>query len=141
MPKQIVTKESLDQLLAILKNWNGPLTWELYCDSVTRKLGLSTKVTKQTLMRYDTIKKVFADRKDYLRGAKASAVSEDHTIAALELQIKNLAEQVRRLSAENDLYKEKFVRWQKNIYDKLPKFQISNLERPLTEKYKRAEKG
>lgn len=141
MPKQIVTKERLDQLLAILNNWNGPLTWELYCESVTRKFALSTVVTKQTLMRYDTIKKVFADRKDFLRKAKSSAVSEDQTIAALGLQIKDLAEHVRRLSAENALYKEKFVRWQKNIYEQLPDFQISKLERPLTEKYKRTGKS
>lgn len=34
MPKQIVTKDSIDQLLAILNNWQGDLTWELYCERI-----------------------------------------------------------------------------------------------------------
>lgn len=141
MPKKIVTEESIDQLRAILNNWQGPLTWELYCDSVTRKLGLKTVVTKQTLMRYETIKGAFADRKTFLRDAKSSSASSDQTISALQLQVKNLAEQVRRFSAENDAYKEKFVRWLKNIYMYAPGFDISKLETPLTEKNKSSGKG
>lgn len=141
MPKKIVTEESIDQLLAILKNWQGPLTWELYCGSVTRKFGLTSVVTKQTLMRYETIKQAFADRKSFLRDAKSSSESNDQTISALQLQVKNLAEQVRRLSAENDAYKEKFVRWLKNIYIYAEKFDISKLETPLTEKHKRSGGG
>lgn len=140
MPKKIVTTESLDQLLAILNNWNGPLTWELYCECVARKLALKTVVTKQTLMRYQTIKNAFADRKDFLRGAKATVETKDETIAALQLQIKNLSENVRRLSKENDLYREKFVRWQKNIYQYCQEFDLLTLEKPLTEKYKRTRK-
>ena len=141
MPKKIVTEESIDQLRAILKNWQGPLTWELYCDSVTRKLGLKTVVTKQTLMRYETIKQAFADRKTFLRDAKSSSASSDQTISALQFQVKNLAEQVRRLSAENDAYKEKFVRWLKNIYTHATGFDVSKLETPLIKKNKSRGKG
>lgn len=141
MPKKIVTEESIDQLRAILKNWQGPLTWELYCDSVTRKLGLKTVVTKQTLMRYETIKQAFADRKTFLRDAKSSSASSDQTISALQLQVKNLAEQVRRLSTENDAYREKFVRWLNNIYLYAPGFDVSKLEMSQTEKIKRSGKG
>lgn len=141
MPKKIVTEESLVQLIAILNNWNGPLTWELYCECVTRKFGLSTVVTKQTLMRYETIKQAFTDRKEFLRGVKASAESKDQTIAALELQVKNLVENVRRLSAENDAYREKFVRWTSNIHAHVGKFSPEKLETPLTEKYKHPRKS
>ena len=141
MPKKIVTEESIDQLRAILNNWKGPLTWELYCDSVTRKLGLKTVVTKQTLMRYETIKQAFADRKTFLRNAKSSSASSDQTISSLQLQVKNLVEQVRRLSAENVAYKEKFVRWLKNIYLHAERFDISKLETPLTEKHKSSGEG
>lgn len=137
MPKRIVTEESLEQLLAILHNWQGLLTWELYCASVTRKLGLDSLVTKQTLMRYATIKKAFADRKSFLREEKSANVSTDHTISALQQQVSNLAEQVRRLSAENEAYKEKFVRWTYNIYMFLPEVDLSKLDCPMTEKYKR----
>jgi hypothetical protein len=141
MPKKIVTEESIDQLRAILNNWQGPLTWELYCGSVTRKLGLKTVVTKQTLMRYETIRQAFADRKTFLRNAKSASVSSDQTISTLQLQVKNLAEQVRRLSAENDAYKEKFVGWLKSIYFYAPSFDMSKLEIPITEKKKRTGKG
>jgi hypothetical protein len=141
MPKKIVTDESIDQLRAILNNWHGPLTWELYCASVTRKLGLKTVVTKQTLMRYESIRKAFSDRKEFLRDAKATIESGDATISALQLQIKDLAEQVRRLKAENDAYREKFVRWLKNIYTYATGFDMSKLETPLTKKYKRGSKG
>lgn len=140
MPKKIVTEESIDQLLAILNNWQGDLTWELYCESVTNKFELKTKVTKQTLMRYETIKRTFADRKDFLREVKSSSVSGDQTIAMLESQVRNLVEQVRRLSNENELYKEKFVRWLNNIYMYAPGFDIAKLDFPLTEKYKRSGK-
>lgn len=92
-------------------------------------------------MRYETIKQAFADRKSFLRDAKSSSESNDQTISALQLQVKNLAEQVRRLSAENDAYKEKFVRWLKNIYIYAEKFDISKLETPLTEKHKRSGGG
>lgn len=141
MPKKIVTTDSIDQLLAILNNWQGELTWELYCESVTRKLDLKSKVTKQTLMRYETIKKAFANRKAFLREAKSSTASSDQTIAAFELQVKNLVEQVRRLSVENDAYKEMFVRWLNNIYMYAPEFDIAKLDTPLTAKYKRSGKA
>lgn len=137
MPKKIVTAESIDQLRAILNTWQGPLTWELYCANVTRKLGLATVVTKQTLMRYETIRQAFSDRKAFLRDAKSSSVSNDQTISALQMQVKDLAEQTRRLSIENAAYREKFVRWLKNIYLCAPDFDISKLETPLTEKNKR----
>lgn len=140
MPKKIVTQESIDQLLAILNNWQGALTWELYCESVTRKLDLKSVVTKQTLMRYEVIKRTFADRKTFLRNAKSSSASSDHTILALESEVKNLVEQVRRLSTENNAYKEKFVRWLSNIYVYAPNFDITKLEVPLTAKYKRSGK-
>lgn len=141
MPKKIVTNESIDQLLAILNNWQGELTWKLYCESVTHKLGLETVVTKQTLLRYEAIKRTFADRKAFLREAALSSASSDHTIIMLESQVRNLAEQVRRLSVENDLYKEKFVRWLNNIYMHAQGFDIAKLDSPLTAKTKRGTKG
>jgi hypothetical protein len=141
MPKKIVTAENIDQLRAILNNWQGPLTWELYCASVTRKLGLETVVTKQTLMRYETIRQAFSDRKIFLRDAKSSSVSNDQTISVLQMQVKNLAEQTRRLSAENNAYREKFVRWLYNINMYAPNFDISKLETPLTGKNKSDGKG
>ncbi|OMG56593.1 hypothetical protein BJN45_02970 [Azonexus hydrophilus] len=136
MPKKIVTKESIDQLLAILNNWQGDLTWELYCECVTSKLGLERVVTKQTFLRYEIIKKAFADRKAFLREAKSSTESSDHTIASYQTQVKNLAEQVRRLSEENRAYKEKFVRWLSVIYQNAPSFDLSKLDIPLTAKHK-----
>lgn len=141
MPKKIVTKDSIDQLLAILNNWQGDLTWELYCECVSSKLGLETVVTKQTLLRYEIIKKTFADRKVFLRNAKSSTESSDHTIATLQSQVKNLAEQVRRLSEENSAYKEKFVRWLSVIYQNAPAFDMSKLDVPLTAKHKHARKA
>lgn len=137
MPKQIVTKDSIDQLLAILNNWQGDLSWELYCESVSNKLKLKTVVTKQTLLRYEIIKRTFAERKAFLRNDKSSTESSDQTIAALQSQTKNLAEQVRRLTAENNAYKEKFVRWLSVIHQYAPNFDISKLDFPLTAKYKR----
>lgn len=140
MPKKIVTEESIDQLLAILNNWQGELTWELYCESVTSKLKLKTVVTKQTLLRYEIISRTFAERKAFLRNAKSSMESSDQTIAALQSQVNNLVEQVRRLSKENETYKEKFVRWLSVIYQHAPAFDISKLDIPLTAKHKRNEK-
>lgn len=140
MPKKIVTEDSIDQLLGILNNWQGELTWELYCESVTRKLKLDKVVTKQTLLRYENIKRTFAERKAFLREASSSTASSDHTIEALESQVKNLVEQVRRLTKENNAYKEKFVRWLSIIHQYAPSFDISKLEMPLTAKYKRVEK-
>ncbi|ADL56419.1 hypothetical protein [Gallionella capsiferriformans] len=141
MPKKIVTEDSINQLLAILNNWQGELTWELYCESITRKLGLKTVVTKQTLLRYEIIKRTFNERKAFLREAKSSRASSDQTIAMFESQVNNLVEQVRRLSAENDAYKEKFVRWLSIIYMHAPNFDISKLDFPLTAKNKRNQKG
>jgi len=137
MPKKIVTEDSIKQLLAILNNWQGELTWQLYCDSVTRKLGLKTVVTKQTLLRYEIIKRTFNERKAFLREEKSTMASSDKTIAMFESQVNNLVEQVRRLSAENDAYKEKFVRWLSIIYTHAPNFDIAKLDFPLTKKYKR----
>ena len=137
MPKKIVTEDSLDQLLAILNNWQGELTWERYCAEVTRRLGLESLVTKQTFWHYESIKKTFVDRKEFLRNIRSASISSDATIEALEARTKNLVEQVRRLSAENEAYKEKFVRWQKNIYMYAKGFDMTKLDFPLEEKYKR----
>ena len=141
MPKKIVTEDSLVQLVAILNNWQGPLTWELYCADVTRRLGLKSLVTKQTLLRYVVIKKAFGERKAFVRESKSVELSSDSTIEALKASVNNLAEQVRRLSAENELYKEKFVRWQKNIYTHANGFDMAKLESPLVEKHKRNTRG
>ena len=140
MPKKIVTSDSIGQLLAILNNWQGELTWELYCESISRKFGLKTVVTKQTLLRYEIIKLTFNERKAFLRDAKLSRASSDQTIAKFESQVNSLVEQVRRLSAENDAYKEKFVRWLSIIYTHAPNFDIAKLEIPLTAKNKRSGK-
>jgi len=137
VPKKVVTEGSIDQLLAILNNWQGHLTWELYCESVSSKLNLKTVVTKQTLLRYEIIKRTFAERKAFLREAKSSTESSDQTIEALQLQVRNLVEQVRRLTKENEAYKEKFVRWLNVIHQYAPTFNMSKLDVPLTAKHKR----
>ncbi|MEZ8230874.1 hypothetical protein AB6C58_19070 [Vibrio splendidus] len=139
MPKIVITPETLPDVLNLINEWEGKLTWPLLCSQVALDLGISG-VQRQSLSAYKEIQEAYTKKKEALRApveptvAFNQNVSEDYLlgkIAALEVEVK-------RLEALNETYKHRFILWQHNAYkngirvDSLDDA-IDMLEKPLVQ--------
>lgn len=70
MAKPSLSMSDVRKIEKTLTSWNGKLTWDLLVDNVKNKLNIDK--SRQTLQSYDSIKSVFNDTKDRLRGTPKS---------------------------------------------------------------------
>ena len=115
MPKVVVTKNNLPKVLSILDKWRGKLTWVLYCEEVASQLGLDS-VHRSTLDVYSEIKVAFKEKKKALKDPAEIGNEKNATIEMLQNEIEELESKEVRLEDKLTKYKEKFVRWQHNLY-------------------------
>ncbi|WP_199478939.1 hypothetical protein [Vibrio harveyi] len=81
---------------ALIRSWEGKLTWDLLVTKIESSLAITT--TRQTLDKYLNIKNEYKDRK---RSLKGQPVSADNTELLTYLQKDiDLAEKVIQLEAE-----------------------------------------
>lgn len=81
---------------ALIRSWEGKLTWDLLVTKIESSLAINT--TRQTLDKYLNIKNEYKDRK---RSLKGQPVSTDNTELLIYLQKDiDLAEKVIQLEAE-----------------------------------------
>ncbi|ELB2802119.1 MULTISPECIES: hypothetical protein [Vibrio] len=81
---------------ALIRSWEGKLTWDLLVTKIESSLAITT--TRQTLDKYLNIKNEYKDRK---RSLKGQPVSTDNTELLIYLQKDiDLAEKVIQLEAE-----------------------------------------
>ena len=162
MPKVVVTKNSLPQILNMINTWDGKLTWDLLCKEIAISLDINMGVRRQSLSSYKDIQHAYNQRKTMLK-ARASQpafveTNANVTIEHLRRQITFLEVEVERLTNLNEANKQRFLKWQYNAYlhgvritslddapidnSELKKLQ-DMLEKPLTEVNRRKvkEKG
>ncbi len=81
---------------ALIRSWEGKLTWDLLVTKIESSLAITT--TRQTLDKYLNIKNEYKDRK---RSLKGQPVSADNTELLTYLQKDiDLAEKIIQLEAE-----------------------------------------
>ncbi|HIF9326490.1 TPA: hypothetical protein ACX6RP_002932 [Photobacterium damselae] len=87
---------------ALIRSWEGKLTWDLLVTKIESSLAIET--TRQTLDKYLNIKKEFKDRKCKLKGEPVSS-NETELLSFLQKDI-NLAEKVIQLESELQVAKD-----------------------------------
>ncbi len=105
--------EDISAIVSILDGWSGKLGWDLLIAAIERRNG--NRYTRQALDKHERIKQAFVLRKQALTGKDGLArkVSSPELQAALD-RIQRLAAENARLTRENVLLLEQFVRWAYN---------------------------
>lgn len=96
MALKSLTTEQQISIQALIRSWDGKLTWELLVTKIESNLGITT--TRQTLDKYANIKCEFKQKKQLLRGKPVSPENEQ-LINYLQKDV-DLAERVIKLEAQ-----------------------------------------
>jgi hypothetical protein len=93
--KSLETEQQIS-IQALIRSWEGKLTWELLVTKTESSLGIAT--TRQTLDKYANIKHEYKQKKQVLRGKPVSFENEE-LITYLQKDV-DLAEKVIKLESE-----------------------------------------
>ncbi|MFT5717447.1 MAG: hypothetical protein ACI9T7_001639 [Oleiphilaceae bacterium] len=93
--KSLETDQQIS-IQALIRSWEGKLTWDLLVTKTESSLGITT--TRQTLDKYANIKHEYKQKKQVLRGKPVSSENEE-LIAYLQKDV-DLAEKVLQLESE-----------------------------------------
>jgi hypothetical protein len=66
MPKILITEENLEDIIMLIKTWEGKLTWNLLCSKVSELLNI-TSIERQSLANYPDIQKAFSQQKQKMK--------------------------------------------------------------------------
>jgi hypothetical protein len=139
MPKVVITAETLPDVLDLINDWQGKLTWSLLCDQVALQLGIDG-VQRQSLSAYKEIQRAYTEKKEALRSPVEPVATPSHNVDTDYLlgKVSALEAEVKRLEALNDAYKQRFILWQHNAYKNSIRIDslddaIDMLEKPLVQ--------
>ena len=115
MPKILITEENLEDIIMLIKTWEGKLTWKLLCSKVSELLNIKS-IERQSLANYPDIQKAFSQQKQKMKEDAKKEPVPNITMDYLLKQVNNLKAQVQRLEEINERYKQQFIVWQYNAY-------------------------
>jgi len=115
MPKILITEENLEDIIMLIKTWEGKLTWNLLCYKVSGLLNIKS-IERQSLANYPDIQKAFSQQKQKIKEDAKKEPVPNVTMDYLLKQVNNLRAQVQRLEEINERYKQQFIVWQYNAY-------------------------
>ncbi len=115
MPKILITEENLEDIIMLIKTWEGKLTWKLFCSKVSELLNIKS-IERQSLSNYPDIQKAFSQQKQKMKEDAKKEPVPNVTMDYLLKQVNNLKAQVQRLEEINERYKQQFIVWQYNAY-------------------------
>ena len=115
MPKILITEENLEDIIMLIKTWEGKLTWNLLCSKVSELLNIKS-IERQSLANYHDIQKAFSQQKQKIKEDAKKEPVPNVTMDYLLKQVNNLKAQVQRLEEINERYKQQFIVWQYNAY-------------------------
>jgi hypothetical protein len=115
MPKILITEENLEDIIMLIKTWEGKLTWNLLCSKVSGLLNIKS-IERQSLANYPDIQKAFSQQKQKIKEDAKKEPVPNVTMDYLLKQVNNLRAQVQRLEEINERYKQQFIVWQYNAY-------------------------
>ncbi|OAM28108.1 hypothetical protein A7P95_05695 [Eikenella longinqua] len=115
MPKILITEENLEDIIMLIKTWEGKLTWNLLCSKVSELLNIKS-IERQSLANYPDIQKAFSQQKQKIKEDAKKEPVPNVTMDYLLKQVNNLKAQVQRLEEINERYKQQLIVWQYNAY-------------------------
>ena len=115
MPKILITEENWEDIIMLIKTWEGKLTWKLLCSKVSELLNIKS-IERQSLSNYPDIQKAFSQQKQKMKEDAKKEPVPNVTMDYLLKQVNNLKAQVQRLEEINERYKQQFIVWQYNAY-------------------------
>ena len=115
MPKILITEENSEDIIMLIKTWEGKLTWKLLCSKVSELLNIKS-IERQSLSNYPDIQKAFSQQKQKMKEDAKKEPVPNITMDYLLKQVNNLKAQVQRLEEINERYKQQFIVWQYNAY-------------------------
>lgn len=115
MPKILITEENLEDIIMLIKTWEGKLTWKLLCSKVSELLNIKS-IERQSLSNYPDIQKAFSQQKQKMKEDAKKEPVPNVTMDYLLKQVNNLKAQVQCLEEINERYKQQFIVWQYNAY-------------------------
>ncbi len=93
--KSLETEQQIS-IQALIRSWDGKLTWDLLVTKIESSLGIAT--TRQTLDKYANIKQEYKQQKQVLRGKPVSSDNKE-LLSYLQKDVE-LAERVIQLEAQ-----------------------------------------
>lgn len=93
--KSLETEQQIS-IQAVIRSWQGKLTWDLLVTKIESSLGIAT--TRQTLDKYANIKHEYNQKKQVLKGKPVSSENKE-LISYLQKDV-DLAEKVIKLEAQ-----------------------------------------
>jgi hypothetical protein len=93
--KSLETEQQIS-IQALIRSWEGKLTWDLLVTKIESSLGITT--TRQTLDKYANIKHEYQKQKQVLRGKPVSSDNKE-LLSYLQKDVE-LAEKVIQLEAQ-----------------------------------------
>ncbi|WP_425668599.1 hypothetical protein ACPSL3_08630 [Vibrio owensii] len=93
--KSLETEQQIS-IQALIRSWEGKLTWDLLVTKIEASLGIAT--TRQTLDKYANIKHEYQKQKQVLRGKPVSPDNKE-LLSYLQKDVE-LAEKVLQLEAQ-----------------------------------------
>ncbi|EJE8555406.1 hypothetical protein [Vibrio vulnificus] len=93
--KSLETEQQIS-IQALIRSWDGKLTWDLLVTKIESSLGITT--TRQTLDKYANIKHEYKQQKQVLRGKPVSSDNKE-LLSYLQKDVE-LAEKVIQLEAQ-----------------------------------------
>lgn len=109
--------EAIEKIVQILDGWTGKLSWELFIvqiENVTHN-----RYTRQALDKRARIKDAFTARKVVLGGRdRKQFENKSHEMQLALQRIARLEAQNQRLSNENNILLNQFVRWAYNAHSR-----------------------
>ncbi|MEZ9080632.1 MULTISPECIES: hypothetical protein [Vibrio harveyi group] len=93
--KSLETEQQIS-IQALIRSWEGKLTWDLLVTKIEASLGITT--TRQTLDKYANIKHEYQKQKQVLRGKPVSPDNKE-LLSYLQKDVE-LAEKVLQLEAQ-----------------------------------------
>lgn len=107
--------DDVADIVSVLDGWCGKLSWELLIDALeARRFG---RYTRQALHKHERIALAFAARKKGLKEGDSPEAGDESPELKMALERLVRAErEVERLTRENRLLLEQFVRWAYNAH-------------------------
>lgn len=134
-----LTDTVLEDLIAILDDWHGKLTWELLLDAFEKRVG--HRYSRFTFADYPDVVSAFALKKQSLRGAAPTAPGSprDEKVRAVLDQNDRLKEKIKRLEAQNNALLAQYVIWAVNAQAR--GMTIEDLSKTLVKPHRDRSKG
>lgn len=122
-----LTDNSIEKAVMLLDGWSGKLTWDRYLAVLAVEIGHT--YTKMAMLRQPRIKAAWGVAKDRVHESAPHGGYGNVAMSLSRERTRELERRVERLTQENNLLLEQFVRWAHNATRR--GLSLTDLDKPL----------